>query len=652
MSGPGGSSTKGRLRCAAGEPDPSERRRHQLATTLDEGVHGRFFPPAHRGRGEAAGEYTLRSMSALYRRYRPRDFSEVVGQRPIVRTLANAIETGRVRHAYLFSGPRGTGKTSLAKILAKSLNCLSSPGPTVTPCLTCASCVSIHDATALDVIELDAASNRGIDDIREIRERVAVHPVQGRKKVYILDEAHSLTADASNALLKTLEEPPEHVVFVLCTTEPHRLLDTIRGRCQSFAFQRPTIADATEALDRVVAAESIEIDRDALTLIARAGKGSFRDAISTLDQVVTAVGGPVAATDVRSVLGLADESSIGRLIDLIAAQDAPAALALVEDAVEEGQDLGQFVSDSLTYLRLVFLTAHLGELPPSAGLTDEEAQALRNRAAATPERMLTQLVEGLLAVQDELREGGDPRLPLELLLVRITRPAADRSREAILRRLDQLEAGARPPRRPERALSLVPEPEPMLEPKPVSELPPLEQPSTGPSGRTAAVSAPPEPPSVTASPEEPVATEAAPPSAPGPRLGSEIDPVELGRIWREELVPIIEQKRPPLAPSLLVGRPVGIDEGAVIVEFSPSRAFQMSQADAQTNRALTADELGALLGERVRIVYRMASEAQPPLEPQAAAPPVEDLDPVSREHAFIQHARTTFDVPEDPEEYP
>ena len=593
-------------------------------------------------------------MFALYRRYRPRDFSEVVGQRPVVRTLSNAIETDRVRHAYLFSGPRGTGKTSIAKILAKSLNCLTAPGPTVTPCLTCASCVSIHDATALDVIELDAASNRGIDDIREIRERVAVHPVQGRRKVYILDEAHSLTADASNALLKTLEEPPEHVIFVLCTTEPHRLLDTIRGRCQGFAFQRPTIADALEALDRVVAAEAIDVDRDALTLIARAGKGSFRDAISTLDQVVTAVGGPVAAGDVRTVLGLADESTIGRLIDVVAAEDAPAGLLLVDDVVEQGQDLGQFIADALGYLRLVFLTAHLGELPPGSALTQEEEKALGERAGSISERTLTQLVDGLLAVQEEVREGGDPRLPLELLLVRVTRPAADRSREAILRRLDRLESGAGSEPRRERPLTLVPPPaaeatrsrdEPVPERRPhapLVEAPPEHLRVVEPEDRLP-VEAP--------VPDDPPPTHRSSPPPAG-RPGA-IDPGELARLWREELVPIIEAKRPPLAPSLLVGRPVGVEDGAVVVEFARRNAFQMSQADGQANRSLAAEELGTILGERLRIVYRLAAEAP---AAELAAPPEpqqqEELDPVSREHAFIQHARATFEISEDPEEYP
>ncbi len=389
----------------------------------------------------------LRNVSALYRTHRPQDFGQVVGQAHVVQTLRNAVELDRVAHAYLFAGPRGTGKTSMAKILAKSINC--EQGPTVTPCLVCESCRSIHDATAIDVIEMDAASHRGIDDIREIRDRVALRPARGRMKVYIVDEAHMLTKEASNAVLKTLEEPPDHVVFVLCTTELQAMLPTIRSRCQRFVFQRPGLGEISEVLRRIATAEGIEIDDAAVNLVARAAGGSFRDGVTILDQLSTAQSAAIGAEDVRALLGTADEASLFGAIDLVGAGDAAGLLRLVDDLAESGTDLAPFTTGLIGHLRGLFLTQQLGQPPLDLGLSDHEQERMREQAGAVTPRAVVRLIDLLRTVVDDVKEGGDPRLPLELALVKVSRPANELALEALDQRLSQLESSGASPAPPE-----------------------------------------------------------------------------------------------------------------------------------------------------------------------------------------------------------
>src|SRR4051812_10453020 len=274
-----------------------------------------------------SGHYTRSFVSAgpsLYRRHRPRTFADVVGQEHVVRTLRNAVEQGKVHHAYLFVGSRGTGKTSMAKILAACLNC--EHGPTIEPDGTCESCRAIANASSLDVIEMDAASNNSVEDVRELRDRVAFAPVSGRHKVYILDEAHMLTNQAWNAFLKTLEEPPPNTVFVLATTEANKILPTVADRCHRFDFTRPTVEQIATVLRRVADQEGIEIPADALALVARHATGSFRDALGTLEQLVTYSGRAIALDDVLAVLGVADADLLFESLDAVAAHDPRRAL--------------------------------------------------------------------------------------------------------------------------------------------------------------------------------------------------------------------------------------------------------------------------------------------------------------------------------------
>ena len=306
---------------------------------------------------------------SLYRRHRPRTFSDVVGQEPIVRTLRNAVEQGKVHHAHLFVGSRGTGKTSMAKILAACLNC--EEGPTVEPCGRCESCTAIAAATSLDVIEMDAASNNSVDDIRELRERVAYAPVSGRHKVYILDEAHMLSTQAWNAFLKTLEEPPPNTLFVLCTTEAQKVLPTVVDRCHRFDFARPGADQVAQVLARVADAEGIELPAPARALIARKAAGSFRDALGNLEQLVTYSGAQIELDDVLAVLGVADAELLFEATGAVAAGDVPGALRAVQRLSDTGRDAGQFLDDLEEHARALLVTQALGEVPAELRVTAE-----------------------------------------------------------------------------------------------------------------------------------------------------------------------------------------------------------------------------------------------------------------------------------------
>jgi DNA polymerase III subunit gamma/tau len=357
------------------------------------------------------------SYQVIARKWRPQTFADLVGQSHVTETLANAIRNNRVAHAYIFSGARGVGKTTAARILAKALNCVK--GPIAEPCGVCDSCKEIAAGTSLDVIEIDAASNRGIDQIRELREMVRYAPAAARSKVVILDEAHMLTGEASNALLKTLEEPPDRVIFVMATTQPEDLVDTIHSRSQHFHFRALTFAEITGRLKEIAEKENLKIEPGALAVIARMAEGSLRDALSLLEQARAYCGDAIPDKEVRELLGVVPEDALDELVGAIASGSADRALALVHNFQKEGRNLQHFCREAIRHFRNLLIARVCGADSDLIAATPDQRPALARAAAQFSEEDLTRFFQILLQTDDDLRRKPDPRVHLEMGLLRL-----------------------------------------------------------------------------------------------------------------------------------------------------------------------------------------------------------------------------------------
>ena len=595
---------------------------------------------------------------SLYREYRPQTFAELVGQDHVARTLRNAVETDAVAHAYVFAGPRGTGKTSTARILAKDLNCVGTDEapvarPTATPCGVCRHCVAIAAGTSLNVIEMDAASNRQIDDIRELRDKIAFAPVDGRYKVYILDEVHMLTPQAFPALLKTLEEPPANVVFVLATTEPHKIPETIISRCQRFDFRRPPVRDIARLLATIVERENartgderggprIEIQEAALAEIARHSQGGFRDAIGTLDKLITYSDGAIKPADVLDALGVTDADLLFEITDVVTERHTAEALQFVQRLANDGTDYSQFIRDLLRHLRQLFLLQHLEEsarddaslraLGQTVELDDQLLSRLLPQANNLSAREVVHFIEMLGEAQREIRDGLDPRLQLELALVKVTRPHLDHTAAALEERLRRLEAGmaaAGAAAKPARAAPARPAP-----------ARPAEEPPAAPA-----------PAAVTATPDDAVepgetATRdaAAAPSAAAEPPVAELTLERVKRAW-ELILQRVQASSVSLYAMLRDARPSGLDDGRLTVTM-PSDFALMRARDAG-NAELLAGAIEAALGQPLQPEFVAATgvPAAALVAEQAAGRP-QSMDFT----ALIKQAKGTFDAEDMPDD--
>jgi DNA polymerase-3 subunit gamma/tau len=587
------------------------------------------------------GSGTIAAMDyqALYRKYRPQVFDDVIGQDHVTTTLAREIVDGKVAHAYLFAGPRGTGKTTTARLLAKALNCenRSAAGE---PCNACLSCSGVTQGNSLDVIELDAASHNKVEDVREIRANVGTVAVaDGARKVYILDEAHMLSRAAGNALLKTLEEPPEHVIFVLATTEPYKLLDTIRSRAQRFDFLPVPVEILIDYLGEIARREGFEATADGLAGVATHAKGSVRDAMSLLEQVAALGGGKVEASVVARALGLADRDAFARLATAISNQDAPGALALVSELAARGGDLRRFVAEAMGFFRGVFLAQYAPNLEEIADepidTLDEWRRHAQLLSAAEVLRAVDQLSEALL----HLRQGREERLVTELTLIQLTRPETSVDVEALNIRLERLEQRMQGGAIPAASRGEVP---PSASPV-VTSSPPAapEKPAQQP-----VVKSPPPPQEESAVVPDQKTAEAKGQSVPDPAAepAGDVDIATFESAWPAIAARMRDLAGPSRHALLKEVQPVRIEGGTVVFELPGHLPFHLQQlrADTELHRMLQQAAL-QFVGALVDVDFRAHSTdaaPRPAVEPVRAP----DKDELEADDGVIDPAELVVDI--------
>jgi len=497
---------------------------------------------------------------ALYRQWRPQFFADLVGQAHISRTLKNAVSGGRISHAYLFTGPRGTGKTSSAKIMAKAVNCLEPVAGE--PCGKCASCLRVSQGGAMDIVEIDAASNRGIDEIRDLREKVKYAPVEGRYKVYIIDEVHMLTTEAFNALLKTLEEPPRHVIFILATTEPYKVPVTVLSRCQRFDFKRIAYREIIGRLTEISQASDFSVSREALEMIARKAEGSMRDALSLLDQCASFTSDQISEETVAEVLGTVGTDFMVAVAEAIAGRDLVTLLGQVDNLAREGKDMRQFLHDLLEFFRNFLLVKLSRHNDGAAGLSEYLFEQLQSRSAILSEEELFSILQALGEADAQLRYSAQPRIPLEISLIKAAGCLAPASPPPGLPRMDPL-----PAQRPGPEISnLQPDRGRVDQPRSVGDSP--APPEVGPAAAAAVGNGP----------------------------GSPSVNLDLVRDHWKKFLETVRKQRPSTYAYLVEGEPVEVVGNKIILSFKPNFQLHMSSLEQPNNRTVVEKSLQAVFG--------------------------------------------------------